>query len=189
MRSRNLWIIALLAAAACGKQQADDKQAAETAARVGEGSTAEPAGPAAGPPIDRNNIVSIASASKDHTTLVAALKAANYVTAVSGSGPLTVFAPTNAAFSKLPAGTVENLLKPENEGQLKDILKYHVTTSAWMADKLTDGQDLAMSNGAHATIHVKDGTIMINDAKVITSIPASNGVIHVIDSVLMPPKK
>jgi uncharacterized surface protein with fasciclin (FAS1) repeats len=100
-----------------------------------------------------------------------------------------VFAPTDAAFGKLPAGTVETLVKPENVDKLKDILKYHVTTSVYMADKLTDGMDLGMANGQHAIIHVKDGKIMINDANVIASVRASNGVVHVIDGVLTPPPR
>lgn len=141
------------------------------------------------PPLDPTNIVSIAIASKDHTTLVAALKAANYVTAVANPGPLTVFAPTDAAFAKLPAGTVESLVKPENGDQLRNILKYHVTTSVYTADKLTDGMDLGMANGAHAIVHVKEGKITINDATVIASVRASNGVVHVIDGVLTPPPR
>ena len=140
-------------------------------------------------PTDPNNIVSIAAGSKDHTTLVAALQAADYVTAVANPGPLTVFAPTDAAFKKLPAGTVESLVKPENQAQLKEVLKYHVTTSVYEAPKLTDGMELGMANGGKATIHVKDGTIMINDATVVASVRASNGVVHVIDGVLLPPAK
>lgn len=122
------------------------------------------------PPLDPKNIVSIAIGSKDHTTLVAALKAADYVTAVANPGPLTVFAPTDAAFAKLPAGTVESLVKPENQDKLKEILKYHVTTSVYEAPNLTDGQVLGMANGGKATIHVKDGKITINDANVIASV-------------------
>lgn len=143
--------------------------------------------PPAPPPLDPNNVVSIAVGSKDHTTLVTALKAADYVTAVANPGPLTVFAPTNDAFAKLPAGTVESLVKPENQAQLKEILKYHVTTSVYEARNLTDGQVLAMANGKKATINIKDGKITINGANVITSIRASNGVVHVIDQVLTPP--
>lgn len=139
------------------------------------------------PPLDPNNIVSIALESKDHKTLVAALKAADYVTSVANPGPLTVFAPTDAAFAKLPPGTVESLVKPENQVKLKEILKYHVTTSVYDARNLTDGQVLGMANGGKATIHVKDGKITINDANVIASVRASNGVVHVIDGVLAPP--
>lgn len=140
-------------------------------------------------PADPNNIVSIAVASKDHSTLVAALQAADYVTAVANPGPLTVFAPTNDAFAKLPAGTVESLVKPENQAKLQEILKYHVTTSVYEAPKLVDGMELGMANGGKATIHVKDGVITINDARVIASVRASNGVVHVIDGVLVPPAK
>jgi len=138
-------------------------------------------------PADSNNIVSIAVASKDHTTLVAALQAADYVTAVANPGPLTVFAPTNAAFDKLPPGTVESLVKPENQVKLKEILKYHVTTSVYEAPTLVDGMVLGMANGGKVTVHVKDGVITVNDATVVASVRASNGVVHVIDGVLVPP--
>ncbi len=140
------------------------------------------------PPLDENNIVSLAIASKDHTTLVAAIKAADYVTSVAASGPLTVFAPTNAAFDKLPEGTVDDLLKPENVDQLRKILQYHVTTSALAADSFTDGQSLSMANGKKATMHVKDGKVSINDASITASAPASNGMLHIVDVVLLPPE-
>jgi uncharacterized surface protein with fasciclin (FAS1) repeats len=139
------------------------------------------------PPLDPTNIVSIAVGSKDHTTLVAALKAADYVTPVANPGPLTVFAPTNAAFAKLPPGTVEGLLKPEKVADLREVLKYHVTTSVYQASDLKDGQVMGMANGAKATIHIKDGKLSINDANVLASIRASNGILHVIDGVLLPP--
>jgi len=141
------------------------------------------------PPLHPNNIVSIAIGSKDHTTLVEALKAADYVTAVAGSGPLTVFAPTNAAFEALPPGTLDDLMRPEKQADLKEIIKYHATTSAYDAKNLTDGQVLGMANGAKATIHITDGKITINDANVLATIPAENGVVHVIDKVLLPPAK
>jgi uncharacterized surface protein with fasciclin (FAS1) repeats len=140
------------------------------------------------PPLHETNIVSLAIASKDHTTLVTALKAADYVTSVAASGPLTVFAPTNAAFDKLPEGTVENLLKPENVDQLRNILKYHVTTSALAIDSFKDGQIVGMVNGKKVTMHVKDGKVSINDANIIASIPAENGMLHIIDVVLLPPE-
>ena len=138
-------------------------------------------------PTDPTNIVNIAGNSKDHTTLVAALKAADYIDSVSNPGPITVFAPTNAAFDKLPKGTVEGLLKPEKVDDLKNVLKYHVVPSTYEAKDLRDGATLGMVNGAKTTIHVKDGQIMINDAKIVASLKASNGVVHVIDAVLLPP--
>lgn len=140
------------------------------------------------PPLHETNIVSLAIGSEDHTTLVAALKAADYVTSVAASGPLTVFAPTNAAFEKLPAGTVETLLKPENVDQLRSILKYHVTTSALAADSFKDGQSVSMASGKKVTMHVEDGKVSINDANITASIPASNGMLHIIDVVLLPPE-
>ena len=140
------------------------------------------------PPLDPTNIVSIAQGSEDHTTLVAAIVAADYVTSVAASGPLTVFAPTNAAFAALPEGTVESLLEPENVGALREILKYHVTTSALGLDTFRDGQTLGMANGAKATVSVADGEVRVGGAKVLASIPASNGIVHVVDAVLLPPK-
>lgn len=139
------------------------------------------------PPLSPDNIVSLALASEDHTTLVAALQAADYVTAVAASGPLTVFAPTNAAFEKLPPGTLDDLLKPENGDQLREILKYHVTTSALAAESFRDGQTLGMANGAKATLHVGEGHVMINDANVVASVRAENGMLHIVDAVLLPP--
>ncbi|MFO0745882.1 MAG: fasciclin domain-containing protein [Myxococcota bacterium] len=135
-------------------------------------------------------MVSIAAASKDHTTLVAALKAADYVTAVSNAGPLTVFAPTNAAFDKLPKGTVEELVKPDKVDTLRDILKYHATTSTYETKSLKDGQTIGMANGQKVTIHVDaEGKVKVNDANIVASIRASNGIVHVIDGVLLPPPR
>jgi uncharacterized surface protein with fasciclin (FAS1) repeats len=136
------------------------------------------------------DVVKVAIGSPDHTTLVAALKQAELVTALSNAGPFTVFAPTNAAFGKLPAGTVDGLMKDDKKSDLQNILQYHVTTSALKADFFTDGLTLGMVNGDNITFSVKDGKVMINgSASIIASIPASNGMIHVIDAVLLPPAK
>lgn len=165
---------------ACTKQEAASENVSPSAGTA----------PAASelPPVDATNIVSIASNSKDHTTLVTALKAADYVRSVSNAGPFTVFAPTNAAFAKLPAGTVEGLLKPEKSDDLREVLKYHVTTSTYPVQQLKDGQILAMANGKKATVHVAaDNKVKINDATIIASVPASNGMVHVVDAVLLPP--
>ena len=137
------------------------------------------------------DIVDIAIGSKDHTTLVAAVKAADYVTALRNPGPLTVFAPTNAAFDKLPKGTLETLLKPENKGQLERLLQYHVTPSVYEVKWLKDGQKLGQANGGKVTIAVKNGKVTVNGASIIASIRASNGIVHIIDAVLIPegPKK
>lgn len=133
------------------------------------------------------NIVQVASGSKDHTTLVAAVVAADLVDVLSNAGPFTVFAPTNDAFNKLPAGTVEGLLKPEKKEALQDILQYHVIVGVMNESILQDGQSIGMVNGGNVTISKKDGKTMINGtATIVASIPTSNGVIHVIDAVLLP---
>ena len=133
------------------------------------------------------DVVKVAMGSKDHTTLVAALKQADLVTSLSNAGPFTVFAPTNAAFDKLPAGTVEGLMKDDKKADLQNILQYHVTTSSLKADFLTDGMTLGMVNGGNVTVSVKDGKIILNGtATIVASIQASNGMIHVIDGVLLP---
>ena len=137
----------------------------------------------------QKDVVKVAVGSKDHTTLVTALKAAEYVDALSNAGPFTVFAPTNAAFDKLPAGTVEGLLKPEKKADLRNILEYHVYVGVLKPEMLQDGQTFGQANGDNIKIEVKDGKITVNGANVIASIPASNGIIHVIDAVLLPPAK
>jgi uncharacterized surface protein with fasciclin (FAS1) repeats len=132
------------------------------------------------------DVVKVAVGSKDHTTLVAALKAASLVDVMSSSGPYTVFAPTNAAFDALPAGTVDDLLKPENKSKLSKILQHHVTTSALDLDFFDDGQELGMVDGGRETITRRDGATYIGQAKVIGSVRASNGWVHVVDGVLLP---
>ena len=135
------------------------------------------------------NVVQVAVGSKDHTTLVAAVKAAELVDALSNAGPFTVFAPTNAAFEKLPAGTVEGLLKPDQKSALSNILEYHVYVGVIKMDQMHDGQSLGQVNGKNITINVKDGEYIINGkAKIIATVVASNGIIYVIDEVLLPPQ-
>lgn len=137
--------------------------------------------------ISNPNVVQIAVGSKDHTTLVTAIKAAELVDALSNAGPFTVFAPTNEAFNKLPAGTVEGLLKPDKKDALIDILQYHVFVGVMKAEAMQDGQSLGEVNGGNIKITIKDGKPMINGkAHILASIPASNGIIHVIDEVLLP---
>ncbi len=134
----------------------------------------------------QKNVVQVAVASNDHTTLVAAVKAGELVDALSNAGPFTVFAPVNAAFDKLPEGTVENLLKPDQKEQLQDILQYHVAVGVYKIENLRDGQSLGMVNGKNVTFGVSNGKVTINGAAVIGSVPASNGVVHIIDGVLLP---
>jgi uncharacterized surface protein with fasciclin (FAS1) repeats len=138
------------------------------------------------------NIVENAVNSKDHTTLVAAVKAAGLVDTLSGKGPFTVFAPTNAAFGKLPAGTVDTLVKPESKATLTKILTYHVVPGKLNAADLKDGQKLKTVEGETLTVKASGGKVMLMDAKggsstvTIADVNQSNGVIHVIDTVLMP---
>ncbi len=136
-------------------------------------------------------IVDIAAGNKDFSTLVAAVQAAGLVETLSSAGPFTVFAPTNAAFEKLPAGTVETLLKPENKETLTSILTYHVLGGqAMKAAKVVKRTSIKTAQGGIVRIVVKDGVVMINNAQIVaTDIVASNGVIHVIDAVLLPKMK
>ncbi len=137
----------------------------------------------------QKDVVKVAVGSKDHTTLVAALKAAEYVDVLSNAGPFTVFAPTNDAFGKLPAGTVEGLLKPEAKGDLRNILEYHVFVGVIKTENMKDGRTLNQANLDNVTIGVKDGKYTVNGAAILASVPASNGIVHVIDAVLLPPAK
>lgn len=134
------------------------------------------------------DIVDNAVNSKDHTTVVAAVKAAGLVETLKGAGPFTVFAPTNEAFAKLPAGTVDTLLKPENKTKLASVLTYHVVPGAYRAADLKDGMTLKTVNGQMLTFTMKDGKWWINSSAMVTigDVISSNGVTHVIDTVLMP---
>jgi uncharacterized surface protein with fasciclin (FAS1) repeats len=132
-------------------------------------------------------VLSIAIGSKDHTTLVAAVQAASLENALVNAGPLMVFAPTNEAFAALPEGTVENLLKPENKDALANILKYHVTPGNYSKDFLKKFKKLGQANNQYVKIEVIDGEPMIGGAKILGSVKAGNGIVHVIDKVLLPP--
>jgi uncharacterized surface protein with fasciclin (FAS1) repeats len=133
------------------------------------------------------DIVDTAVAAGSFKTLAAALQAAGLVDTLKGAGPFTVFAPTDAAFAKLPAGTVENLLKPENKAQLVAVLTYHVVSGKVMAAQAATLSSAKTVNGAALAIHATGGTVMIDNATVTTAdIAATNGVIHVIDTVMLP---
>jgi uncharacterized surface protein with fasciclin (FAS1) repeats len=142
---------------------------------------------------DRANIVQTAQNAGNFETLVAALKAADLVEALKGEGPFTVFAPTDDAFGALPEGTLDNLLKPENKSQLQSILKFHVVQGKAMASDVTGMDEAETLEGATVGIQTEDGAVVLtgkNNATVTaTDVMASNGVIHVIDAVLMPPER
>ena len=135
------------------------------------------------------DIVKIAAGSKDHTTLVAGLKAADYVDVISNAGPFTVFAPTNAAFDRLPAGTLDELLKPENKDKLRSVLEYHVYVGVLKDALMSDGLTYGMASGQNVTIGNKDGKMTVNGINIVATIPASNGIIYVTDGVLLAPAK
>ena len=136
---------------------------------------------------DKKDIVDTAVAAGSFTTLAKALTAAGLIETLKAKGPFTVFAPTDDAFAKLPAGTLEDLLKPENKEKLKGILTYHVVSGEVKAADVTKLQSAKTVNGQELKITVKDGTVMVDNAKVTkTDIMCSNGVIHVIDAVVLP---
>ncbi len=132
------------------------------------------------------NVLNIAIGSPDHTTLVAAVQAAGLENALVNAGPLMVFAPTNEAFDALPEGTVENLLKPENKDALANILKYHVTPGNYSKDFLKKFKKLGQANDQNVMVEVKGDDVYVGGAKIIASIPAGNGIVHVIDKVMLP---
>jgi uncharacterized surface protein with fasciclin (FAS1) repeats len=140
--------------------------------------------------VSQKDVVKIAVGSKDHTTLVAALKQADYVDDLSNAGPFTVFAPTNDAFNKLPAGTLDGLMKNDKKDDLQNILEYHVAVGVYKTENMQDGQKINMANLGDITLSIKDGKVLVNGtANIVASIPAANGIIHVVDAVLLPPAK
>jgi len=140
--------------------------------------------------MSQKDVVKVAVGSADHSTLVAALKQADYVTELSNAGPFTVFAPTNAAFDKLPKGTVDDLMKPENKDKLREILEYHVAVGVYKQEMLVDGQTINQANLKNITIGIKDGKMVINNSiNVLATVPASNGIVYVTDGVLLPPSE
>ncbi len=163
---------------ACGGGASADTAASDAAPAVGQANVQDNE--------SAKDVVKIAVGSKDHTTLVAALQAADLVNSLANAGPFTVFAPTNAAFDKLPKGTVDDLLKPANKEKLRLVLQHHVTTSSLDVEQFSDGQVVSMADGTNATIHKKGADTFINEAKIIASVRGSNGMVHVIDGVLVP---
>lgn len=134
------------------------------------------------------NVLNIAINSPDHTTLVAAVQAADLENALVNAGPLMVFAPTNAAFDALPAGTVEDLLKPENKNALANILKFHVTPGNYDKEFLKKFKKLGQANDQSVMVEVKGDDVYVGGAKIIASVPAGNGIVHVVDKVMLPPQ-
>lgn len=167
---------------ACGQQATTTETAAVTEVPAGGQSNVKDDD-------SQQDVVKIAVNSPDHSTLVAALKAAEYVDALSNAGPFTVFAPTNAAFDKLPAGTLETLTKPENKEQLRTILEYHVYVGVLTETIIQDGMKLNQVSLDNVTLNKKDGKLTVNGANVLGSARGSNGIVYIIDAVLLPPAK
>ncbi len=135
------------------------------------------------------NVLQIAIGSEDHSTLVAAVQAADLENALVNAGPLTVFAPVNAAFDALPEGTVENLLKPENKETLAAILKHHVTPGNYDKEFLKNFTKLGQADDTNAPVEVKGDDVYVGGAKIIASVKAGNGIVHVVDAVILPPSE
>lgn len=182
--------VAALFVTACGSDANDSAAttpvSAAPAATEVPAVTEMPAGTEA--PAELGDIVAVASANQDLSTLVAAVAAAGLVETLQGAGPFTVFAPTNEAFAALPAGLVDKLLLPENKAVLVKILTYHVVSGAVMAADVTEG-DVPTVEGDPIAVTIVDGSVMLNETTTVvaTDVLASNGVVHLIDSVLLPP--
>ena len=178
---KKLVAIAAVSALVLGACGSDDEATEDTAAEVTEETMAEETMPA-----EAGDIVAVASANPDFSTLVAAVAAAGLVETLQGEGPFTVFAPTNAAFDALPAGLLEKLLLPENVGVLTSILTYHVVAGKVMSTDVTAGEVPSVEGSTIAV--TTDGGVKVNGANVVAvDVAASNGVIHVIDAVIVPP--
>lgn len=172
-----------LALVSCKKNETSTTDSATTTEAVGQGQEAVQ------DDVSNPNIVQLAAKNPDLSTLVTAVKAANLTTSLSNAGPFTVFAPLNSAFDKLPAGTVEGLLKPEQADALSDVLGYHTYVGVIKEENMTDGQSLGMVNAKNIKITIVDGKPVINGkAKIVATVPASNGVVYAIDEVLLPEK-
>lgn len=139
--------------------------------------------------VSEKNALQIAVGSEEHTTLVKAVQTAEMERILTNAGPLTVFAPTNAAFDKLPEGTVEDLLKPENKSKLANIIEYHAAPGSYGPGEIDGVMGIGQANMQKVKVTEKDGETYVNDAKVIASVKANNGWVHVIDGVLLPPEK
>ena len=181
MKTYIILMAALISLGACTKNTQPETTAAITEAVAGDGgqSTVQD-------DESQKNIVQTAVASPDHKTLVAALKAAEYVDALSNAGPFTVFAPTDEAFNKLPAGTVDDLVKPENKDKLRDILEYHVYVGVIRENMIKNGMKLNEVNGQNVSLGKSGDKLTVNGANIVGSVATSNGIIYVVDQVLLP---
>ena len=185
--TKHLFLVFAFAALLCSCKDANKNASTMSTEANTEAQPTERTGQAFIEDDGSTTVLSIAIGSKDHTTLVAAVQAAQLENVLVNAGPLMVFAPTNEAFAALPEGTVEDLLKPENKNALANILKYHVTPGNYSKDFLKKFKKLGQANNQYVKVEVVDGEPMIGGAKILASISAGNGIVHVIDKVLLPP--
>tara|TARA_R110000868_G_scaffold125402_3_gene331306 strand:+ start:585 stop:1184 length:600 start_codon:yes stop_codon:yes gene_type:complete len=177
-------IIAAFLTSACQPPASSETQASEAAKEENIDKTSGQA--FVEDEVSNPNILQIAVGSADHSTLVAAVQAADLENALVNAGPLMVFAPVNEAFDALPEGTVESLLKPENKDDLANILKYHVTPGNYSKEFLKKFKKLGQANDQSVAVEVKGDDVYVGGAKIIATIKASNGIIHVVDAVMLP---
>lgn len=180
MKTNNLFVLALAVTLACTPKP-ETAPAPITVTSAGQSSVKDD--------VSQKNIVQVAVASAQHKTLVAALQAAEYIDALSNTGPFTVFAPSDEAFAKLPAGTVEDLVKPENREKLRDILEYHVYVGVIRENMIRNGMNLNQVNGSNVVLGKAGEKITVNGANVSAVVPTTNGIIYVLDQVLLPGAK
>lgn len=180
MKKAILFVVTALFFLACSEQETTSMQGSQAEEKdyMGQASVADDA--------SEKNVLQVALGSKDHSTLVAAVQAAGLEDVLVNAGPLTVFAPTNAAFDALPEGTVEDLLKPENKSKLAKLIKFHASPGNYQGNLLKDGQRLYQASGDYVQVKIENGEVLVHGAKIIGTVEASNGVVHVVDKVLLP---
>jgi uncharacterized surface protein with fasciclin (FAS1) repeats len=179
MKTKSIFLLILILAFACAKPVEQTSVITEPT-EEGQSSVQDDE--------SQKNIVQTAINSPDHKTLVAALKAASYVDALSNAGPFTVFAPTDKGFAKLPEGTVEDLVKPENKDKLQNILEYHVYVGVIRESMVNGSMNLNQVNGKNVTLSKEGDKIKVNGNDILATVNTSNGIIYVIDNVLLPPQ-
>jgi len=185
MRNKVLFIFALLAAfmlTACNNVEQPASSSTDTSEPTTEGQAF------IDDDLSAKNILQVAMASEAHSTLAAGVQAAGLENVLVNAGPLTVFAPTNAAFDKLPESTLETLLKPENKATLANIITFHASPGKYTEEMLKDGMRLFQASGDYVSVEKKDGATYVNGIKVEGTVEASNGIVHVINTVMLPPE-
>ena len=186
MKSLNILFIALICLAPLSACKNETKEAGSHIEETNNNSTKKTGQAFIEDDESQPNVLQIAIGSPDHTTLVAAVQAAGLENSLVNAGPLMVFAPINTAFDALPAGTVETLLKPENKEKLALILKNHVTPGNYTKDFLKKFKKVGQASGESVAVEVKGDDVYVGGAKIIASVPAGNGIVHVVDKVILP---